>query len=110
MPKYYELNLYSEDKDLSSYDKIIVKKGLFYAKEICTDARIMICDNSKQGWFYDYYVLSSDFKPENIVRLETIREYINKFKNKLPIYSNQEDKQIKKLIKQYRRNKQNSNK
>lgn len=105
MTKYYKVNIYSEDNDLSNYDKtIIVKKGFLYAKEIYTDTRIMICDNDKQGCFYDYYVLSSDFKSENIVKYDMIFEYMKNFElNKFPICSKLEEKQTRKLIKQYKK-------
>ena len=48
---------------------------LLYAKEIVTNSKIMICDNKTQGSMYDYYVLSNDFKTENIVRYDELKKY-----------------------------------
>lgn len=102
MKKYYRINIYSEDIDMEKYNKsIVVEKGLLYAKEVVTNTKIMICDNKMQGSMYDYYVLSSDFKLENIVRYEKIKKYIESFKlSMFPIYSNLESKQVKRLLKQ----------
>lgn len=102
MKKYYRINIYSEDIDMEKYNKsIVVEKGLLYAKEVVTNTKIMICDNKMQGSMYDYYVLSSDFKLENIVRYEEIKKYIERFKlSMFPIYSNLESKQVKRLLKQ----------
>ena len=102
MKKYYRINIYSEDIDMEKYNKsIVVEKGLLYAKEVVTNIKIMICDNKMQGSMYDYYVLSSDFKLENIVRYEEIKKYIESFKLSMcPIYSNLESKQVKRLLKQ----------
>lgn len=102
MKKYYRINIYSEDIDMEKYNKsIVVEKGLLYAKEVVSNTKIMICDNKMQGSMYDYYVLSSDFKLENIVRYEEIKKYIESFKlSMFPIYSNLESKQVKRLLKQ----------
>ena len=102
MKKYYRINIYSEDIDMEKYNKsIVVEKGLLYAKEVVTNIKIMICDNKMQGSMYDYYVLSSDFKLENIVRYEKIKKYIESFKlSMFPIYTNLESKQVKRLLKQ----------
>ena len=61
----------------------------------------MICDNDTQGSMYYYYVLSSDFKMENIVRYDEINRYLENFQiSDFPMYSNLEAKHVKKLIKQ----------
>ena len=71
MKKNYKVIIHSENIDLNNYNQsIIVERGLLYAKEIVTNVRIMICDNKKQGSMHDYYVLSSDFKTENIARYD----------------------------------------
>jgi len=100
MKKYYKVNIHSEYLDLGKYNQtLIVEKGLIYAKEIATNERIMICDCKPQGIMHDYYVLSSDFNIENVVRYEEIVNYLNDFDlAKFPIYSNIESKQVKKLI------------
>lgn len=102
MKKYYRINICSENIKMEKYNKsIIAEKGLLYAKELVTNTKIMICDNKMQGSMYDYYVLSSDFKTENIVRYEEIKKYIESFKlSMFPIYSNLESKQVKRLLKQ----------
>ena len=102
MKKYYKVNIYSEYIDLSNYDqRIIVERGLLYAKEIVTKVRIMICDNKTQGSMYDYYVLSSDFKTENIARYDELVKYSEKFiLSEFPVYSNFEAKKSEQLVKQ----------
>lgn len=101
MKKYFKVNVHSENIDLEIYNQcIIVEIGLLYAKEIATNERIMICDNKTQGSMYDYYVLSNDFKTENIVRYAELKKYIDNFNlSMFPIYSNLESKQVKKLVK-----------
>ena len=101
MKKYYKVNVHSNNIDTEKCNQcIIVEKGLLYAKEIITNVRIMICDNKTQGSMYDYYVLSNDFKTENIVRYDELKKYIEIFDLSIfPIYSNLEAKQIKKLVK-----------
>ena len=101
MEKYYQVTIYSKDIDLVRFNtKVIVKKGLLYAKEIATNEKIMICDNDTQGSMYYYYVLSSDFKMENIVRYDEINRYLENFQiSDFPMYSNLEAKHVKKLIK-----------
>lgn len=105
MEKYYKVTIYSKDIDLVKFNtKAIVKKGLLYAKEIATNEKIMICDNDTQGSMYYYYVLSSDFKMENIVRYDEINRYLENFQiSDFPMYSNLEAKHVKKLIKQKKR-------
>ena len=100
--KYYQVTIYSKDIDLVRFNtKVIVKKGLLYAKEIATNEKIRICDNDTQGSMYYYYVLSSDFKMENIVRYDEINRYLENFQiSDFPMYSNLEAKHVKKLIKQ----------
>ena len=102
MEKYYQVTIYSKDIDLVKFNtKVIVKKGLLYAKEIATNEKIMICENDTQGSMYYYYVLSSDFKKENIARYDKISKYLENFQiSDFPIYSNLEAKYVKKLIKQ----------
>ena len=101
MKKYFKVNVHSENIDLEIYNQcIIVERGLLYAKEIATNERIMICDNKTQGSMYDYYVLSNDFKTENIVRYAELKKYIDNFNlSMFPRYSNLESKQVKKLVK-----------
>ena len=101
MKKYFKVNVHSENIDLEIYNQcIIVERGLLYAKEIATNERIMICDNKTQGSMYDYYVLSNDFKTENIVRYAELKKYIDNFNlSMFPMYSNLESKQVKKLVK-----------
>ena len=111
MKKYFKVNVHSENIDLEIYNQcIIVERGLLYAKEIATNERIMICDNKNerimicdnktQGSMYDYYVLSNDFKTENIVRYAELKKYIDNFNlSMFPMYSNLESKQVKKLVK-----------
>ena len=101
MKKFYKVNVYSEHANLDVYNtKIIASKGWIYATEIFTNKKIMICDNKAQGSMYDYYVLSNDFKTENIVRYEELKKYIDNFNlSMFPIYSNLESKQVKKLVK-----------
>ena len=75
MKKNYKVNVYSEEIDMGKYNQcIIVERGLLYAKEIVTNSKIMICDNKTQGSMYDYYVLSNDFKTENIVRYDELKK------------------------------------
>ena len=102
MKKFYKVNIYSEHANLDVYNtKIIVSKGWIYATEIFTNKKIMICDNKAQGCFHDYYVLSSDFNLNNIARYAEISNYIESFQlNKFPIYTETEDKKVKKFIKQ----------
>ena len=102
MEKYYEVKIHSQDIDLREFNtKVIVKRGLLYAKEIATNERIMICDNNTQGSMYYYYVLSSDFRMENIARYDKINKYLENFEvSDFPMYSNLEAKQVKRLIKQ----------
>mgnify|MGYP003300879332 CR=1 FL=1 len=99
MKKYYKVNIYSENIDMGNYNSsIIVEKGLIYAKEVVTDAKIMMCDNKTQGSMYDYYVLSFDFKPENIARYDEVKKYIENFElSTFPVYSSLEAKKIKKI-------------
>ena len=102
MKKNYKVIIHSENIDLNNYNQsIIVERGLLYAKEIVTNVRIMICDNKTQGSMHDYYVLSSDFKTENIARYDEISRYLENFQiSNFPMYSNLEAKNVKKLIKQ----------
>ena len=102
MKKYYKVNIYSENIDLSNYNQIIiVERGLLFVKEIVTNVRIMLCDSEAQGSMYDYYVLNSDFKTENVARYDELSKYIENFElAKFPIYSNLEAKQTKRIIKQ----------
>lgn len=102
MERYYEVMIYSEKMDLRKINpKIIVKRGLLYAKEIATNEKIMICDNETQGSMYYYYILSTDFKPKNIARYDKIKKYLENFEiSSFPIYSNLEAQQAKKLLKQ----------
>ena len=110
MKKYYKVNVCSEDMDLSGYNQeIIVEKGLLYAKEIVTKERLMICDNKAQGSMYYYYVMSSDFKQQNIARFDEVNDYFNNFEiSKFPVCSKQEEKMIKKLVKRHNQIRKNT--
>jgi hypothetical protein len=104
---YYKLAVRSDYYDLTGYNTIIiVTKGFFYAREIMTGTRIMICDNPTQGSCHDYYVMSSDFTEKNIVRQDGVKKYIDSFDiNQFPIYSKKEEKNIKQMIKKCKRKK-----
>ena len=101
MKKYYKVNVYSEYIDMEKINQcIIVERGLLYAKEIVTNRKIRICDNKAQGCMYDYYVLSNDFKLENIVGYDELKKYMDNFDlSILPIFSNLEEKHGKGLDK-----------
>ena len=102
MKEFYKVNVYSEHANLDVYNtKIIVSKGWIYATELFTNTKIMICDNKTQGYFHDYYVFSSDFNLNNIVRYDEISYYMENFQlDKFPIYTKLESKKVKTLIKQ----------
>ena len=73
------MSIHSENIDLINYNQsIIVKIGLLYAKEIITNIKIIIYNNKKQGSMHDNYVLSLDFKTENIVKYEKLNKQLNK--------------------------------
>ncbi|MCR5482913.1 MAG: hypothetical protein K6E99_00675 [Bacilli bacterium] len=103
MAIYYKVDVRSDYNDLTNKNtKIIIQKGFIYAKEIKTKERIMICDNKFQGSLYGYYVMSTDFKVENIATLEEVKTYLEEFSfNKMPIYTKMEEKETKKLIRKY---------
>ena len=102
MKEFYKVNVYSEHANLDVYNtKIIVSKGWIYATELFTNTKIMICDNKTQVYFHDYYVFSSDFNLNNIVRYDEISYYMENFQlDKFPIYTKLESKKVKTLIKQ----------
>ena len=101
MKEFYKVNVYSEYANLDVYNtKIIVSKGWIYATELFTNTKIMICDNKAQGCFHYYYVLSSDFNLNNIVRYDEISYYMENFQlDKFPIYTKLESKKVKTLMK-----------
>jgi hypothetical protein len=105
MAIFYKVDVRSEYHDLSNKKtKVIIQKGLIYAKEIATNARIMMCDNKFQGTFHDYYVLSTDFIDENIATLKDVQEYLDTFTYDVsPVYSKKEERETKKLIKSNRK-------
>lgn len=105
MAKYYKVSLHSVHNDLSGYrKKVIVKPGIFCAKEIMTGEKIAICDNIVQGFNHEYYILYTDFINVNIATYEMIHKYMNKFKfEKFPITSKIEKKEAKELAKKYKR-------
>lgn len=105
MAKYYKVDVRSEYNDLSNKNtQIIIKKIGFFSKEIATSHILVNCDNEFQGGCYDYYVMSTDFKNENIATLEEVKEYLNNFKYEgFPIYTKKEERETTKIIKQLKR-------
>ena len=100
MAIFYKVDVRSENHDLMNKNtKIIIQKGIVFAKEIKTKERIMICDNKFQGSLYDYYVMSTDLVEENNASLEDVRAYLADFSyNKIPFATKMEDREIKRLI------------
>jgi hypothetical protein len=100
MAAFYKVDVRSEYHDLSNQNtKVIMSKGLIFAKEIITKHKLVICDNKYQGAFYDYYVMSTDFTIENIASLKDVEKYINDFTfDVFPVHTKMEDRETKKLL------------
>ncbi len=105
MAIYYKVDVRSEYHDLNDRNtRIIIKKGFWFAKEIVTNVKLMICDNKLQGSCYDYYVMSSDLVDENIASLNDVKEYSDPFTYDVsPVYSKKEERETKKLIREKRK-------
>lgn len=108
MSKYYEVNLKYKPMSGESVtiDKIIVKKGHFYAKEISTGYPFYVTEQENLIILRnEFYIMKNEFIEKNIVSFYRTIEYIDifnleehKFKEKVQIFQNKKEQS---KIKQY---------
>ena len=102
MTKYYKVPLRSTKHSLKCDNKIVVKNGLIYVKDIVTNSKIIKCDDAAHADFYDCYVLNSDINDENLATINDVIEYLENEKYSFLIEKN-EQRLIKRYIKDYKR-------